>query len=191
MNNRSRSTISAVEIVALQEAATRLLRVLRKENADWTDADALKAIGAPSTHLFRELARSAGFPPRVPAFQAETDAVAALTLQGVWSSLVIAEETGIPESRVRQLLALCPPTYGSAPFGEVPYGSNRRSSDGKVWVPRKITVNGQLSYRGYLYTLGRPYRGRYAKVREECAKVIVVCQGRPCLELAPRHYLKK
>lgn len=185
---RRNKKLSKTELATLREAATRFLRALHREHADWTDEDALKAIGAPSTPFFLELAQDAGFPPRDLPSQVETDAVAALARQGVWSSLVIAEETRIPEIHVRRILSACAAPYGAAPFGTTPYGSHRESSDGKSWVPRKITVNGQLSYRGHLYTLGRPYRGRYALVREECAKLLVDCRCRPRLELAARHY---
>lgn len=183
--------LSGTEIAALRETAAQYLRALRKDHTNWTQEDALKEIGAPRTAYFIELAEEAGFPSTSHPCQVEADAVMDLACKGVWSPLVIAEETGIPEVRVNQLLVQCPPPYGAVPFGEAPYGSHRSGSDGKTWVPRKVTVTGQLSYRGHLYCLGKQYRGRLALVREESAKLVVNCRDRPRLELAVRQARKE
>lgn len=187
---RDRSSLTA-QNAALREAAARYFVVLRQEHPEWTREDALKAIGAPDTSLFHKFAREAGFQPRTFTQASESEIVSALVQQGVWSPRVITEESGISEVRVCQILSGCPAPYGIAPYGSAPYGNNRNISDGCSWVARKINVNGQLSYRGHLYCLGKDYRGRYALVKEEKSRLIVVCKDRPRIELAVRHYLEK
>lgn len=186
-----RYKISNADLRGLKQAALEHLRYLHSQHQDWLVEEALSAIKAPNTDLFKCLAAAAGFREPMHSNSGEFAAVMDLVRQGVWSSQVIAEEVRVPEDRVRQILTQCPIRYGTAPFGITPYGSSRNSSDGKSWVPRKISVNGQLSYRGHLYCLGKRYRGRHALVKEVATRLIVDCRDRPRLELAVRHNLMK
>lgn len=78
--------------------------------------------------------------------------------------------------------------YGRAPFGVSAYGSNRRRSDGRCAVIRKVTRAGQLYYRGYRYTLGTRYRERLAMLTERGPRLEVAFADRPALDLAARHW---
>jgi hypothetical protein len=87
---------------------------------------------------------------------------------------------------VQRILAIHSGEYGVAPYGKAPYGGNRRTSDGGQAVPRRVTVQGQLSYRGKLYTLGVAYRGRKCEVRERVDQLLVTFGDRRPLYLTKR-----
>lgn len=70
--------------------------------------------------------------------------------------------------------------YGVAPYGQAPYGGRHsRVSDGKTAVARRITTQGQLSYRGHTYTIGVKHRGRTAQVVERGAQLLVMVKDWP------------
>ena len=68
--------------------------------------------------------------------------------------------------------------YGSAPFGKASYGGTRRTSDGKSSVPRRVTVNGQVCYRGQMYSIGRMYAGRTCQICERGDQLLLMFHDR-------------
>jgi hypothetical protein len=113
--------------------------------------------------------------------------VAALT-SGVWSPLIIAEELRCPIEAVHEVIAN--PGYGLQPYGTSAYGSHggrcKGTSEGGTVVTRRVNIVGQMSYRRRVYTLGKPYRGRVAWVRDDGRRLEVEFGDRPALVLARR-----
>lgn len=162
------------------------LRYLRTQHPEWTDSDCATALTLPNDDVFRAQFHAA-CPPDTDALSVAR--VTALHQAGVWSTTVIAEESGVPEPLVRELLAQ-PMGYGCLPFGVTPFGARRAQSDGTRAVPRRVTLMGQLSYRGKLYTLGQPYRGRMAWILERTESLVVTFADRPTLHLAMRRRIE-
>jgi len=98
-----------------------------------------------------------------------------------------------PESdlcgELKQLHATLPqtdPGYGAVPFGTAPYGGTRRVSDGKSSVPRRVTINGQVSYRGRMYSIGRDYAARTCMVFERGTQLLMLFHDRRPLYVTKR-----
>jgi hypothetical protein len=159
---------------ALQRLAADLFAQLHVQHPSWCLEEAVAHLKLPRTALLIELLSNAGFPPRREPTPAETLAVDSALLHGVWSERVIAAETGIDVHRVRTIVQMRRGGYGSTPYGKEAYGGNRQTSDGSKAVPRRVTVTGQMSYRGRVYTLGAVYRGRQARVLERGQQLLVL-----------------
>jgi hypothetical protein len=170
--------------LALRRIALCHMRHLRSTHPQWACEDLISALEMPRTALLLELAVSAGFTSRSCLSAEEVLAVTRTQGQGVCSHQVIALETGIPIERVRMILERQGAGYGGTPYGKTPYGRNRQYADGGAEVARRITVNGQMSYRGRMYNLGTAYRGRLAMVREDGRRLAVIIADQPPIFLA-------
>ena len=176
---------------SLQRVAALHFAQLRHEHRDWHAEELFAALGLPQTALLLELAGKVGFQPRSAPTPMETLAVAKLCLKGIADPEIIAEQTGIAGLRVKAILEMRECGYGTSPYGKAPYGGNRKFSDGRSQVPRRITRQGQLSYRGHLYSLGRLYRCRQALVKETGRDIVVRFQDGQALRMLDRRHVTK
>lgn len=171
---------------SLQRIAQAFFMQLRASHPEWSREDLFEVLSVAPTGLLCEMADRSGFRPKSDASGEEIAEVAARCLAGTWSDVVISQQTGIPLQRVRKVLSSLGVGYGSEPYGNRPYGSRRKRSDGRSLVERKVTVTGQMSYKGELYSLGKRYRGRVAKIREERDLLVVSFPDLPTLRLPCR-----
>src|SRR5258708_8841808 len=151
---------------SLKRIALEHFKLLRIQQPRWHCEDLLLSLELSPTALLHELAGLAGFKSRAEPSVQEVCAVAGKWMHGVSSPEAIASETNLPVERVHQILDFAQSGYGTSRYGEAPYGGNRKYSDGKSSVPRRVTVKGQLTYRGHTYTLGTAYRGRTVLLQE-------------------------
>lgn len=174
----------------LQRIAVLYFQSLNQQHPEWTVEDLAFELNMPTTTLLIRLARTSGFTSTHDPTVYEIDKIRMLIKKGVWSEQVLCSETGISPEKVQQCILLLRAAYGLSPYGQMPYGGrNRKVSDGKSQVSRRVTNSGQFSYRGHLYTLGSSYRGRIAKLHELGKELIVTFNDRPKLILACRHTL--
>ena len=171
---------------ALQAIALKYLKELRQRNPGWRFDDLAIELDLPRTALFFEMAAKVGFTHNTDPTSQQVCAVAQMLRQGVWSELTIASELGIPVQTVREIFESYGKGYGNVPYGVSAYDGNRKFSDGKGTVPRRISTSGQLKYRNRTYTLGAAYRGRNALVREQGDRLLVMFADCPPLHLTRR-----
>jgi hypothetical protein len=169
--------------VALRAIATSFFRNIRKEHPEWTTKVLLENLDLPHTALMLDLAATAGFCCGAEPTTDEICAILAQQMNGIHSAEAISCQTGIALQKVQRVLETRAGGYGKAPYGYAPYGSNRAVSNGKASVSRRITVKGQLSYRGNRYSLGALYRGRTVFVRERESDLLVTWSDRSPLHL--------
>jgi hypothetical protein len=151
-----------------------------------TVSELLNELALPDLPWLRNFAVEAGF--FQDSFVAEYDHSIVLSQfqRGVWSPIILSQETGIPLERVITIVTQAH-EYGVGAYGLTPYGhGNRDVSDGNIPVLRRVSVVGQMCYRGHSYSLGNLYRGRTASVMERGPEVIVSFGDRPTLHLAKR-----
>lgn len=70
-------------------------------------------------------------------------------------------------------------SFGTAAYGATGYGSRRDRSVGSIPVTRLVSAQGQTSYGGLVYTLGRRYRGRLTNVVERNQDLVFLTPGLP------------
>jgi len=80
--------------------------------------------------------------------------------------------------------------YGGGTYGNCSYGSTRRVSNGTQPVPRRITILGQFSYRGYQYSLGKQYRDEFALILDQGKFLNVTIPRRLSRSIISRHFQK-
>jgi hypothetical protein len=160
------------------------LPYLKRHHPTWTAEQVLTEAGIPAIPEIVRLLRAARFPSHQPVGSTigERERVLEALNLGIWSSQVIAEETGISRERVQRIIAT-DAGFGLQPFGMSEYGRcKHRSVDGQA-VSRRITPRGQVTYRRRTYSLGRLYRGRIAWIAERDRLLLVTVADRPTLEL--------
>lgn len=184
----ARETATQKNWVALQRIAREFFLQARKANPAWTVEDFFEAHSIPQTALMQELAKAVGFSTRTEPTQKEIALIQAMLAKGIVEEFSLAQETGIDVHRIRKAILLLQDSYGEGSFGVATYGGNRQVSDGRSSVPRKVTLNGQLYYRGHVYNLGTNYRGRIAMVCDQGKQIVAVFNDRPTLVLDSRHY---
>lgn len=171
---------------ALQKLSLRYFHELRKRHQHWTLDELFLDLNLPRTALLIDLAQQAGFRHRIMPSAENVGAVAEKLLRGIDSVQIIASDLGISSEAVKVAIELCNKGYGSTPYGHLPYGSNRKTSDGKSAVTRRVTTVGQMSYGGKTYTLGAAYRGRMVQVRERGAQLLITFSDRSPIYLTRR-----
>ncbi len=172
---------------ALQRLSLAYLKELRHRHPEWKLDDPIAEFELPRTALFLDMAQKAGFVDAATPTAEQVCAVAGMVMRGMWSEATISSGLGIPIETVRAIFESHSKGYGTAPFGVSAYGGNRAFSNGKNGVSRRVTVAGQLSYRGKIYTLGAAYRGRNALVCEKGKQILVSFRDRSPLVLTRRH----
>jgi len=91
---------------------------------------------------------------------------------GIWSADVIALESHVSLEVVHRLIGTLP-GYGGLQYGTTKYGRCKSTSERGIPVRRRVSRNGQMSYRGIVYSLGKTYRGRIASVEEKGARLVL------------------
>ena len=159
---------------------------LHSTHPGWHLEDLLQHLNLRPSKELAALAAQAGFKEGTEPTPDEVLRVARVCILGISSPQIIAKESGLPVERVQKILGLYSGGYGTSPYGKAPYGGNRKfSKDGNA-VPRRVTVQGQLSYRGKKYTLGVAYRGRRCEVRERRGQLVLTFGDRRPLYLTRR-----
>lgn len=172
---------------ALQRIALRYFKDLRRTRGDCTATDVIAEMNLPETALILELLAKAGLREKERPTPDEVCAVAGMCIRGIWSESTISKESKIPIETVSAIFESFALGHGQAPYGLAPYGGNRRVSKNNQPVPRRITIVGQLNYRGKTYTLGAAYGGRNAMVREQDEQLLVTFIDKSPLYLTRRH----
>lgn len=172
---------------ALKKIALALFKAAYLEDPDKTAEQILGRYELPQNRLLMELIQKAGFRRQIEPATEEFGIAAAYEKQGIPYETAISRQTSAPVVRVHSIPAAIDLGYGMVPYGHAHYGGCRKVSDGKRAVARKVTTNGQLSYRGHLYSIGVRNRGQVAKVLERDAQIIVSLPGKTRLQLAARH----
>lgn len=184
----ARETATQKNWVALQRIAREFFLQARNANPAWTVEDFFAAYSIPHTALMQGLAKGAGFSNRTEPTPEEIALIQAMLAKGIVEEFSLAQETGIDVLRIRKAVLQLQASYGESSFGVATYGGNRQVSDGRSSVPRRVTLNGQLYYRGHVYNLGTNYRGRIAMVCDQGRQIVAVFSDRPTLVLDSRHY---
>jgi len=179
---------AALNWQALKGTVLRYFRELRAGHPDWFIETIYKELDLPKTALVKDLAAKAGFLEGRTPTPDEVCAVARLCIKGARTEQEIADNLGISIEKVQAVFEGYGLGYGVQPYGISPYGGNKSFSDGKKAVPRRVSMQGQLSYRGHMYTMGRPYRGRNVRVLEDGQQLHVAVNGGPTIRLARRQY---
>jgi len=106
---------------------------------------------------------------------------------GFWSPEVISELSGVPLEEVKKAMVFGRGGYGIAKFGQETFGGSK--SRGQSLLLRKVSCVGQMSYRGFCYSLGRGYRGRYVVIVDHGGPALVLLfGGLSPLNVAARHW---
>ena len=176
---------------ALKRLAGLHLHSLHRDHPDWCLEDLHSALSLPRTALLSQMLRAAGFVDRQEPTLAEITAVAAQCFRGARSASTIGLNTGLPKERVQAILQAQVNGYGCGPYGRQPYGGNRKCSNGQSTVPRRVSDRGQLSYRGFKYTMGTVHRGQTVLLREEGQAILVRFQDGAEARMTRRRYLSR
>jgi len=172
---------------ALKRISLLYFKELRTRKPTLSIDDVVTELNLPKSGLIFELLRDACFRDKEAVTAEQACAVASMCLRGVWSQTVISQETGISTQKVDGILRSLKGGYGQLPYGKCSYGGSRKTSTNNQPVSRRVTIAGQLSYRGKTYTLGASYRGRNATVRERGEQLLVTFSDRSPLYLSKRH----
>jgi hypothetical protein len=152
----------------LRLLAAERLSCLRAEHSGWSMAQAVAHLAVRRTPFLLQLLGEAGFATGTTAADAAAVVQADACQRQVagtadWPAIVVT--TGVPLAEVEAILATHG-GYGVAAYGRSPYGGNRQRSQGGAPVSRQVSANGQFSYGGRTYGLGRHHQGRTILVRE-------------------------
>jgi hypothetical protein len=159
--------------LALRHVTVKYFKELLQRNPNWHFDDLVAELDLPRTALFFDLAAEAGITVSAGPTPEQICIVASMVMRGGWSESSIASELGIPIDSVRTIFESFSKGYGNSPYGVSGYGGNRKFASGNTSVPRRVTIAGQLKYRGRTYTLGAAYRSRNARV-QECGRQLLV-----------------
>ncbi len=152
----------------LRQLAAGRLAHLRAQRPRWSAAQAVAHLAVRRTPFLLQLLAEAGFADEVT----EADSVAVVladahlrqsTGSADWEA--VARATGLPLARIESILT-AHGGYGVDAYGSSPYGGRRQRSLDGAPVSRQVSSNGQFSYAGRTYGLGRLHQGRAVLIRE-------------------------
>lgn len=189
MNKRQRNTPTSTQDNwrGLQKLSLLFLKELHAKNPELRREDVLKMLALPNTSLMLDLLNSAGFTSKIEPSPGEILAVAATLMAGATSPEIVARETQVSLEIVNKVIAMKGAGYGTSAFGIGGYGNSREVSKGHALVRRRVTVNGQISYRGNIYSLGRVYGGRTVTLFERKKEIVVNLGDGAPIVLSSRH----
>lgn len=166
---------------ALMRLAGKLFANLRRENPEWHFGELKNHLGLPETTLFRELAEEAGVEHGSALCSTDKNRILRVMRRGIFGPAQIARDTKLPLAQVKDFLDEVGVPFGAGGYGMFPWpgGSDGAAAGRRPKAqPRRVTKNGQVSYRGRLYGLGRCYAGTIAWVEDRGEKLAFHFLGR-------------
>lgn len=177
---------SEAEIRCLLEIAVLYFSVVKAQYPNSPYNEVMNRTKCPSTALFRRLYEMA----EPDTFYTPSSLCQLKNHQRTNAIRILSEirtfQGGIAASVLSHILQMKSVSFGLQAYGSSSFGGNRSISIGRNWVCRKVTKNGQMSYRGRMYCLGAKYKGKSAKIQEKNDVLNVKVSGFPMFRLAIR-----
>lgn len=161
----------------LRRLAQGYLAQLHLQHPEWSVAQAIVHLAARRTPTLVLLLQEAGFTTSATA--ADIEAVVQADAQqrmahGAPDWKAVELKTGVPLAEIERVLSIHG-GYGVGAYGQAPYGGKHQRSQSGTPVSRQVTANGQFSYAGKQYGVGRQYQGCFIQVRERVDHLDVEC----------------